>query len=137
MTKTGDQNPNILIQVDDELRVPLDEAAAQSGKSRAHWVRLAIAEKLERLGVIIDPTHIHPRPRTGKGGRPTHKAKPLEGHQKIIHRGAAARIMALPKEVRDAMWHEEKKGQESQKKAPAKADARKDGTKRDSAKKSA
>lgn len=107
------ETTNILVMIDEELKQTLDKACAEAGLSRAHWIRIAVAEKLERNGIHVPTELIHPPPRTGKGGKggsPSHKAQPA----KIIHRGAAKRNPEWPDDA-DAEWPDLKK-------PPAKAD---------------
>lgn len=145
-------NPSFKVVLRDDTNARLTSAAIKLRCSRSAVVealiRIAcglpvddpIAEWFTQRGVkpvavnfesISESEASAPRPRG------SHLKNKKDRTSASIHRGAAARIMALPKEVRDAMWPEEKKRQETRKKAPAKADAGKDGAKRDSAKKSA
>ena len=55
----------------------IDRGVEKSGLGdRSKFVREAIVEKLERLGIVVPPEIFSAPSRAGKGDRPTHK-KPL------------------------------------------------------------
>lgn len=65
----------INIPASEEFIEDIDKAVAKSGLGdRAKFIRLAIAEKLERMNLPVPAELIGPPTRMGKGGRPTHKA---------------------------------------------------------------
>jgi hypothetical protein len=78
MAASSESKP-ILLSLDDELKAATDKAAVLDGRTRVHFIRIAIAEKLERMGIHVSAEHIHPPARTGKGGRPSHKSVQRKG----------------------------------------------------------
>ena len=112
------ESTNILVMIDEELKRMLDKACADAGLSRAHFIRIAVGEKLERQGIHVSKELIHPPPRTGKGGRPPNKQK--MGKSADIHHGATAQWPDHPKtKAPDAKAADA--GSESKRKAHRKA----------------
>lgn len=66
------------IKLDAVLMEAIDKAVAETGLSRAHFIRIAVWRDLEKMGIHVDKSHIHPPSRSGKGGALSHKKVRVE-----------------------------------------------------------
>ena len=68
----------VSLKMPSSLRTALNVAAAKKDESESHFIRMAVAERLQKLEEKIPADALRRPSRKGVGGRPTHKKNPVQ-----------------------------------------------------------
>lgn len=101
------------VAIDAELDALMQKASHEKGETPSQFIRKAIVESLMAKGYEATLSMASPPARTGKGGQPSHKKSKVNAKKPeepaIVHRGEAARVMALPAAERAKLWPDDRK----------------------------